>query len=200
MPDIIDLNEKRNEREQADPEFVMKDGFGRTLYTYGVEYEMDAAVWARAARAAVLVGFVTLGMITSLIGINYASAFARFDIELNPPIPAAGVVPVNAKPASARYHHQELGSAIPQEFGFPPRPVLSIVIWFIGGMIPFPLAAIFANRRSGSDARLIGGIIAALAWYCFWTFLLLVAPVVWGWSIYDGLALMRWVGASALWN
>ena len=46
MPDVIDLNEKRNARELPDPEFAMKDGFGRALYTFGVEYHMDNATWS----------------------------------------------------------------------------------------------------------------------------------------------------------
>jgi hypothetical protein len=46
MVDIIDLNEKRNEREQPDAEFVRKDDFGRPLYTFGVEYHMDGSTWS----------------------------------------------------------------------------------------------------------------------------------------------------------
>lgn len=46
MSDIIDLSEKRNEREKPDEEFVRKDDFGRPLYTFGVEYHMDGGLWS----------------------------------------------------------------------------------------------------------------------------------------------------------
>ena len=49
--DIIDLNAERNKREQPDPEFVRKDGFGRPLYLFLLNYQMDGAsytadIWA----------------------------------------------------------------------------------------------------------------------------------------------------------
>ena len=46
MPtDVIDLNAERNKREQPDPEFIRKDGFGRPLYCFGLSYEMDGSSW-----------------------------------------------------------------------------------------------------------------------------------------------------------
>lgn len=44
--DVIDLNEKRNERERPDPEFVLRDDFGRPMFTFGVEYRMDDRRWS----------------------------------------------------------------------------------------------------------------------------------------------------------
>lgn len=46
MSDIISLNEKRNEREKPDAEFVHMDDFGRPMYTFGVEYAMDDRHWS----------------------------------------------------------------------------------------------------------------------------------------------------------
>jgi len=45
MSDIIDLNDRRNEREQPDPEFVMRDDFGRPMYTFTLSYDMDGSLW-----------------------------------------------------------------------------------------------------------------------------------------------------------
>jgi hypothetical protein len=46
MTDIIDLNEKRNEREKPDPEFVRKDDFGRPLYLFLLDYRYQDASWS----------------------------------------------------------------------------------------------------------------------------------------------------------
>lgn len=46
MTDIIDLNAKRNEREKPDPEFIRRDGFGRELQLYLLDYEYDGARWS----------------------------------------------------------------------------------------------------------------------------------------------------------
>jgi hypothetical protein len=45
MADVLDLNEKRNEREAPDPHLVRKDDFGRPIYVFGVEYRMDSKDW-----------------------------------------------------------------------------------------------------------------------------------------------------------
>lgn len=42
---IINLGAARNARERPDPEFIRKDDFGREMYCYGLEYEMDDAGW-----------------------------------------------------------------------------------------------------------------------------------------------------------
>ncbi len=46
MSDIIDLNEKRNEREQPDAEFVRKDDFGRKMFCFALDYEFDGSHWS----------------------------------------------------------------------------------------------------------------------------------------------------------
>lgn len=46
MSDIIDLNAKRNEREQPDAEHVRKDEFGRPLYEFLLAYEADGSHWS----------------------------------------------------------------------------------------------------------------------------------------------------------
>ena len=45
MTDIIDLNSERNRRAEPDPEFVKTDDYGRKLYTFLLEYEMDGKRW-----------------------------------------------------------------------------------------------------------------------------------------------------------
>lgn len=42
---VIDLSAERNARERPDPEFIRKDDFGREIYCYALEYEMDDAEW-----------------------------------------------------------------------------------------------------------------------------------------------------------
>lgn len=45
MSSIIDLNERRNAKEAPDAEFARKDDFGRPLYMFTLNYEMDGASW-----------------------------------------------------------------------------------------------------------------------------------------------------------
>jgi hypothetical protein len=45
MSDIIDLTAERNAREQPDDGFVSLDEYGRTLFTFMLEYEMDGATY-----------------------------------------------------------------------------------------------------------------------------------------------------------
>ena len=64
MTDIIDLNAKRNEREQPDAEHMRRDDFGRPLYEYALHYRFaegrwGATIWAysmedAAARVAAM--------------------------------------------------------------------------------------------------------------------------------------------------
>jgi hypothetical protein len=42
----ISLAAERNKREQPDPEFVRKDDFGRPLYAFALEYQMDGGTWS----------------------------------------------------------------------------------------------------------------------------------------------------------
>ena len=44
--DIIDLNAERNKREQPDSEFVRHDDFGRPVYLFLLNYQMDGASWS----------------------------------------------------------------------------------------------------------------------------------------------------------
>jgi len=44
--EIIDLNAERNKRAEPDPEFVRHDDYGRPLYHFGLQYEMDGKRWA----------------------------------------------------------------------------------------------------------------------------------------------------------
>lgn len=46
MTDIIDLNAMRAARSGPDPEFVRKDDYGRPMYVFCLEYEMDANHWS----------------------------------------------------------------------------------------------------------------------------------------------------------
>lgn len=51
MSDIIDLTERRNAKEQPDPECIRKDEYGRPLYLFTLEYRMPdgaygAEIWA----------------------------------------------------------------------------------------------------------------------------------------------------------
>lgn len=46
MSDVIDLNERRNAKEAPDAEFVRKDDFGRQMYCFLLDYEMDDASWS----------------------------------------------------------------------------------------------------------------------------------------------------------
>ncbi|MBA1159359.1 hypothetical protein [Microvirga mediterraneensis] len=46
MDDIIDLNAERNKREQPDPEFSLKDDYGRPMFIFGIEYSMDGKQWS----------------------------------------------------------------------------------------------------------------------------------------------------------
>lgn len=43
---IIDLAEKRNERERPDPEFIKRDDFGREMFLYTLDYEFQNGHWA----------------------------------------------------------------------------------------------------------------------------------------------------------
>lgn len=57
MSDIIDLSERRNTADRPDAEYVRKDDFGRPLYCFLLDYEMDgdsysAEVWAYTAEDA----------------------------------------------------------------------------------------------------------------------------------------------------
>lgn len=49
--DVIDLNAERSKREQPDQEFVRQDEYGRPLYHFGLQYEMDGSVWSTAVWA-----------------------------------------------------------------------------------------------------------------------------------------------------
>lgn len=40
MPDVIDLNERRNAAERPDPEFVRKDDFGREMFCFALSYDL----------------------------------------------------------------------------------------------------------------------------------------------------------------
>jgi hypothetical protein len=46
MSDVIDLNEKRNERERPDAEFIRKDDFGRPMYCFLLDYTFDGKHWS----------------------------------------------------------------------------------------------------------------------------------------------------------
>lgn len=49
--DVIDLNKVRNDREAPDAECVTNDGFGRPMYQFGVEYELDGSEWTMSIWA-----------------------------------------------------------------------------------------------------------------------------------------------------
>jgi hypothetical protein len=51
MSEIIDLNAKRNEREQPDAEHVRHDDFGRPLYEFLLDYEFDGSHWSASVWA-----------------------------------------------------------------------------------------------------------------------------------------------------
>lgn len=42
----IDLTAERNRRAEPDPEFVMRDDYGRKLFTFLLSYEMDGKQWS----------------------------------------------------------------------------------------------------------------------------------------------------------
>lgn len=42
---IVDLTERRNAAERPDPEHITHDDFGRPLYRYLIEYDMDGETW-----------------------------------------------------------------------------------------------------------------------------------------------------------
>jgi hypothetical protein len=46
MTDVVDLNAERSKRDQPDPEFVMTDDSGRTMYAFGLDYRMDGKRWS----------------------------------------------------------------------------------------------------------------------------------------------------------
>lgn len=46
MADPIDLNAERNKREQPDPEFIRQDEYGRKLFVFLLNYEMDGKQWS----------------------------------------------------------------------------------------------------------------------------------------------------------
>lgn len=57
MTDIIDLNERRNAADKPDGDFVRKDDYGRPLFFFLLDYEMDgghwgAEIWAYSAEDA----------------------------------------------------------------------------------------------------------------------------------------------------
>lgn len=41
----IDLNAERNKRAAPDAEHIRKDDFGRPMYRFLIEYEMDGSKW-----------------------------------------------------------------------------------------------------------------------------------------------------------
>lgn len=45
MSDIIDFNERRSAAERPDAEFMHKDEFGRPMFTFLLNYEMDGHEW-----------------------------------------------------------------------------------------------------------------------------------------------------------
>jgi hypothetical protein len=45
MTEIVDLNAEREKRDRPDPQFVKKDDFGREMYLFALEYEMDGKTW-----------------------------------------------------------------------------------------------------------------------------------------------------------
>ena len=42
---IIDLTAERNRRAEPDPEFIRHDDYGRPLYTFLLNYEMNGGRW-----------------------------------------------------------------------------------------------------------------------------------------------------------
>lgn len=42
---IVDLTERRNAAERPDPEHISHDDYGRPLYRFLLEYEMDGKSW-----------------------------------------------------------------------------------------------------------------------------------------------------------
>ena len=46
MSDPIDLAAQRNKRAAPDAEHVRKDDFGRSMYRFLLEYEMDGSEWS----------------------------------------------------------------------------------------------------------------------------------------------------------
>jgi hypothetical protein len=48
---IVDLNAERSKRERPDPEFIMKDDFGREMFRFSLSYEMDGKQWATSVWA-----------------------------------------------------------------------------------------------------------------------------------------------------
>jgi hypothetical protein len=46
MSDPIDFNAERNKRAKPDPAFVMRDDYGRELYTFLISYDMDGKEWS----------------------------------------------------------------------------------------------------------------------------------------------------------
>lgn len=51
MDNVVDLTERRNAVAQPDPEFIRKDEYGRRLYCFLLDYQMDGSqysteVWA----------------------------------------------------------------------------------------------------------------------------------------------------------
>ena len=45
MSDLVDINAARNRRTAPDPEFIKKDGFGRPMQCYLINYMMDGEEW-----------------------------------------------------------------------------------------------------------------------------------------------------------
>lgn len=46
MSDPISLDAARSARDQPDPEYVRRDDFGRPMFCFILEYEMDGGTWA----------------------------------------------------------------------------------------------------------------------------------------------------------
>lgn len=46
MTDIIDLNQRRNERDKPDAQFIRHDDFGRPLYCFALDYAFNDGHWA----------------------------------------------------------------------------------------------------------------------------------------------------------
>ena len=42
---IVDLGQERGKRDRPDPEYIRKDDFGRPMYVFLLEYEMDGSRW-----------------------------------------------------------------------------------------------------------------------------------------------------------
>lgn len=46
MSDVIDLNERRAAKDAPDADCVRRDDYGRPLYLFFLQYEMEGSLWA----------------------------------------------------------------------------------------------------------------------------------------------------------